>query len=515
MLIDLESLFQPYLDAGPEEAELTSRLLSRSVLRIGMLPSRTWEYKQSAGIDMSGLGSAQNQLSPREAQYWHNEDTDEMTIARKRLPIPIQKMHRPTLVDNDTPMSVHNYCHEVLSGFTATYKLLVSLREELLGAQSILECFMQDEIRVILRPTYIYSLLLRESYHPDVLRDALDRERFFDKLWVHTTLFPYLTRVIAAERRDLWQGDVPIFFTTPQQRDIWSSAGERISNFLQQPAIETVRERLRHLNAEDLRWQSWFISASFTALSMSENGSVTRSYTPFSPSATVDAPRFLAAACVIGDRLEKLALREGSSASWIGLHAFQEQYWKIAPLGLDFYGGLPGVSFFLAYLGQATGTTRYTALAQAALTNIRNLIAQKFSAGINIGAFGGWGGLIYLLTHLAVLWRQADLLVEADLLVQSLASKIDQDDVFDVLDGAAGSIGALSVLYQYKPSHALLTVMKKCGDHLLAHAQPVGNGIGWASYYEKNPLAGFSHGAAGIAWALLKLSILSGESAFS
>ena len=62
-----------------------------------------------------------------------------------------------------------------------------------------------------MRATRTYDALLRESFHPDVLRGALDRDRLFDRLWVATRLRPELPPVIGAERADLYRGDIPMF----------------------------------------------------------------------------------------------------------------------------------------------------------------------------------------------------------------------------------------------------------------------------------------------------------------
>jgi lantibiotic modifying enzyme len=65
------------------------------------------------------------------------------------------------------------------------------------------------------------------------------------------------------------------------------------------------------------------------------------------------------------------------------------------------------------------------------------------------------------------------------------------------------------------PSDHTLAAAVRCGDHLLAHAQPMPRGLGWlAKGMASQPLAGFSHGAAGTAWALLELSGLAGEERF-
>jgi lantibiotic modifying enzyme len=49
----------------------------------------------------------------------------------------------------------------------------------------------------------------------------------------------------------------------------------------------------------------------------------------------------------------------------------------------------------------------------------------------------------------------------------------------------------------------------------LAKQQPQANGVAWTTHIEASqPLTGFSHGAAGIAWALLKLAAITGQERF-
>jgi lantibiotic modifying enzyme len=91
------------------------------------------------------------------------------------------------------------------------YQLLLEHREESLADHGPLERFAEDNVRVLVRPRQTYNLVLQDSYHPDVLRDALDRDRFFDRLWIEAEYRPYLTWVIPAERADLQRGDIPIY----------------------------------------------------------------------------------------------------------------------------------------------------------------------------------------------------------------------------------------------------------------------------------------------------------------
>jgi type 2 lantibiotic biosynthesis protein LanM len=142
-------------------------------------------------------------------------------------------------------------------------------------------------------------------------------------------------------------------------------------------------------------------------------------------------------------------------------------------------------------------------------------VERSRSSITSIGGLTGWGGLLYTLTHLGMLRDQPALLAEAEAIVEGLPALIEQDELLGVTAGAAGCIGSLLNLYSSLPSNRVLAVAVQCGDRLLARAQSMGDGIAWGiAAAGTTPLAGFSHGAAGIAWALLKLAGLTGEERF-
>ena len=58
----------------------------------------------------------------------------------------------------------------------------------------------------------------------------------------------------------------------------------------------------------------------------------------------------------------------------------------------------------------------------------------------SLGAFTGWGGVIYLFSHLGVLWQEPALFQEAERLVELLPSLTAQDQEFDVVAGSAGGV---------------------------------------------------------------------------
>jgi type 2 lantibiotic biosynthesis protein LanM len=157
---------------------------------------------------------------------------------------------------------------------------------------------------------------------------------------------------------------------------------------------------------------------------------------------------------------------------------------------------------------------RYRRLAETTRDTLRRAIEQHPTVLKTIGGYSGWGGVIYALTHLAVLWGQPALLADAEQMVERLPDLIDRDTLLDVIAGSAGCVGSLLTLYQWRPAERTLAVAIQCGDRLLATAQTMATGIGWKAAMWPQPLTGFSHGAAGMAWALLRLATVTGIERF-
>lgn len=514
VLIDLESLFHP----RPQEArtdglaQLVNDRMAYSVLRIGLLPILMWASPESEGVDLSGLGAPPGQLTPTSLPLWEELGTDAMHLIRKRLEMP-GGQNRPTL--NGAQIDVLDYSEAILTGFTTMYRLLLEQREALLSETGPLARFADDEIRAILRPTRVYGLMLQESFHPDLLRSALDRDRFFDRLWVNIDSQPSFAQVLAAERNDLLQGDIPMFTARPNSRDVWTSTHEPISDFFDETSLELTRRRLEQMSEEDLERQAWFVQASLTTLIADGRNMAWRTYSPTPPQTQVDRERLIAAACAVGDRLERLALRDGKDVSWIGLTFLNERRWTLLPLGIDLYGGLSGIALFLAHLGAITQQERYTRLARVATDSVVTQLDRLKPLIKEIGAFDGWGGVIYCLAHLGALWQQPALFEEAEKIVEILPNLIAADEILDIISGAAGCIGSLISLYRCAPTERTLAAAVQCGDRLLARAHQTNPGIAWmTSIPAKEPLTGFSHGASGMAGSLLQLAALTGEKRF-
>ena len=494
MLIDLEALFHPHrsqpLDPHTASADqVANRSVRNSVLRIGLLPERMWGNAEHDGVDISGLGALEGQLTPYPVAAWDEAGTDTMRVVRKRTEIKTDR-NRPTLRGESVDVIEHR--DAILHGFTSAYSILHARRHELLAPGGPLNAFAHDPVCVFLRSSRTYRRLLRESYHPDVLRDAIDRDRLFDLLWAAVPGDPDLLGVIRSEQNELWNGDIPRFTARPGCRDLWLSQDTVLPDFFPEPSLASVQRNLDQMSDAGCERQTWFIDASLASLPGAQQRRA--SYPIVRSASPIDSDRLVAASVSVGNRLEQLAVRGADDASWIGLELERRRVWSIAGSGLDLDAGIPGIALFLAYLGAVTGTKAPTALAHAALTTMSRVLAERSPTRIAIGGFDGLGGVIYVLAHLATLWRRDDLLSQADALSIRLPRLVENDDDFDVFGGAAGCILALRSLQTCRASDQLTPVAVQCGDHLLRAPQ--------------------SAGGVGIAYALLELHAWTGIERF-
>jgi type 2 lantibiotic biosynthesis protein LanM len=533
--IDLETLFHPrppHPDPKRADERIASRALSRSVLRVGLLPFRAGETPDFEGIDLSGVASVAGQPSPDRALEWERPATDEMHAVRTR-PEMSGGHNRPTLAGREVEAA--DYAGEMARGFEGTYRLLLGHRSALLAPGGPIEAFARDEVRVVLRPTRTYGLLLSESFHPDFLRDALDRDRFFDRLWIGVEENPALESVVAAEHASLRAGDIPSFAACVGGIDLLIHGARPARRFFAESALDAVRARVRSFSGEDLARQLSLLRLSLGTRLLNRDDDDPPPYPPVAlDAARLDEPgagaalqaRLLQAAADIGDWFETTAIRDAHDVTWAGLD-FRNRRWSLTTMSEDLYVGAPGIALFLAYLGAVCDRPGATDLARGAMRTLLRRLEHTGDTVRNIGAFQGWGGIVYALAHVGVVCRDPAFLLEADAMVSRITALLERDDDLDVVGGAAGAIAALLALDRARAAAGPppgspraagavpLEAARRCGDFLLSRALGSEAGLGWRTRIGgDDPQIGFSHGAAGIGWALHALGTATGERRF-
>jgi len=527
VLVDLEGLFHAPLPMSDMDsaAARANRELQRTVLNVGLLPSLPRSGGGSGGADLGGISAPVRQMSATPVLSIVAAATDRMSMVSERVSYGAHR-HRVALPDGRRPDHLE-HARELEEGFVRMYGLLERTRDDLMADDGPLQAFRRDKVRFILRSTQVYGRMLEAGSHPDLLRDDGARRAFMARLRIRCTRgtddeVDALRRIGAAEQEDLARDDIPIFWTRVDGLEVEDTGGRKIRGLLQRSAFEAVRENLTRLGARDLAFQTWLLRLSLAAStarpSPASHATISATHSPRVQAGSLSRQALrqaaLAAACDVADHLDGSAFKGADGATWLGLQETPRSAIELRVLQVDLYDGLAGILLFLAHLARATGRQAHSALAQACMATWQSAL----SAGErprDIGAFTGIGGLVYTLTHLGRLWRRPELWLQAEALITELEANVERDQQFDLISGAAGAIAALLSLHTANGSARAIQVAVACGDHLLASAVSQSAGWGWpAAAFSHRALGGFSHGAAGIGWALARLAVASGQSRF-
>lgn len=192
---------------------------------------------------------------------------------------------------------------------------------------------------------------------------------------------------------------------------------------------------------------------------------------------------------------------------------------RVAQLGPDLYGGTTGIALFFAALAHVKGGGDFRAESLAAVAPLRGKLLElstdpERASGLRIplGALIGLGSFIYGLLKVGEFLDEPDLIREAHAATALITSeRISENIQGQIQTGCAGAILALLALQKKEPGpncvgKTPLDLATECGQHLLAtRISFEGRPRAWALSPGKPPLAGFSYGASGICYALLRL----------
>ena len=482
------------------------------MLRVGLLPAPEPLEDGRGRFDLGGLTGAGGQTTPYTMPRWRDRGTDRMRLVHEPYTLG-ESRNQPLL--NGRAVDPRNYLSALDDGFADAYRLLIAHRAALLAPDGPLARFEADEVRVLPRPGGRYGELLDNSYHPDLLRRADARRRYFERALASDD--PALAALIPFEIEDLLAGDTPLFTTRAGSRALFHRGKEVIAGTFPRSGLAAAQERIEALGEADLARQRGLIHAAFAMVAEDTPGSARpRVASPAASPAL--AGDLIAAARDVAARLEASAVRAGAEASWLGLSLTGDGYWALEPLDVDLYNGLPGVALFLAHLGALTGEARWTELARAALATVRRLLVEEQDDGPDplapLGYFDGLGGQLYALAHLVALWGPEPWLIEvtAGLVGQARAALADpaEDEMPGLDRGLAGCLIGLLAVHSVAPELGALAAAGGAGAVLVDLLQDDATDD---PYDPRSPLAPFLSGQAGAAAALLELAARTGDEA--
>lgn len=525
VLIDMETLMRPALrrstDFSPA-GEVADDIMFASVFRAGFLPF--WEAgPDGICVDISGLGAKSGQLTPYQKRRWENANTDSMRLKHEPIFVDSEK-HLPHL--NGVPLTAAEYEEEIISGFRHLYELLIGIRGELTAPGGFIDALGRQEIRILFHATRISGLLLKKLYAPRHMRSGVERSietDVFSRFYLESSDKSRLWPLLRAEIDAMERLDIPRFTVPADSHSLLLPTGGWLKNIFEESALDRVRQRFASFDRADMERQAGFIRAALRVSSISVRHESASDETvqalQVDEVSLLTSEELIAEAVAIATEVEGRAIFFGDEVTWIAPQLLpRASHHELRPLRMDLYNGVAGIALFFAALERVRGTGRRMSL--SALSSLRRFVSTADSAriireGYSLGITTGIGSFIYALTRCATLLEEPALLADAAAASEPVTPQwIAADSNFDIMSGTAGLILGLLTLYEETRDSVVLKKAVLCGDHLLRKQESAGRGAAWQAINGKF-MTGFSHGAAGIALALLRLCKASGEERFN
>ena len=213
---------------------------------------------------------------------------------------------------------------------------------------------------------------------------------------------------------------------------------------------------------------------------------------------------YLQAARNIGNYLAREAIWIDDKCNWTG-HEVTVVDGKfvnaVTSCGIELYSGLSGVALFLTELYSITKDPLLLHTLDGTLNTIfYNLESNSLG---NYAYYSGKIGLGFTLNRIGKRLHREELASKGLDIVKSVQNEKILDHEVDVISGPAGSIPPLLKLYHQENDQTFLDIAIKCGDFLLDKATEKDGMFSWKTVDDNYGLTGYSHGASGMASALL------------
>ncbi|MGR0160730.1 type 2 lanthipeptide synthetase LanM [Paenarthrobacter nitroguajacolicus] len=533
--VDLETLIQPgpagsaSLDpntaapASDEYAEDMGFAMLRSVHSVGLLPNRILRADGDSvrSLEVGAMNGGIEQESLGALPIVVGLDSQDPKIVRQRGMIP--ESNNVPRSSSGAVFAAAEFLPEIVRGFRRNYDFLRTLEPHTVAAM-----FEGVRVRFVLRPTMVYSRLLAESWHPDLLQDGLERSHYFElvrstSINTHGGSDDHLDVIVDREITQLFNNDVPLFTVAADRADLLDCAGEIVvENFFASSPVEAVTQKMSNLDEADRELQVWLIEASFAIAeetsAVDHGSSRKRKASSASDAGPVSEEQFQetlleAIDGTATELLESAVFTRQHGTGWLTVNLVNEKNWMIGACSFDVFSGASGIAIFLANAGRLLNRPELTQVA----VDYRNFLAGRTRQAIeeksldedySIGAYGDFGAAVLLDASLnAVLGRQE--FTPGEELIDHVLGRISSDMQLDIISGSAGALLAAQMYSQQWSSPSLDRLSAAAFDRLLTTPTTVGGKSVWvAASVGATPLAGFSHGQSGISLALSRYAPL-------
>lgn len=506
VLVDLENILRGPVKYKAEDIMGNVRLfLHESVLYSGVLPGCKWG-QEGGSVNVSGIGGQGGSRLPFKVPRVVNKGTADIQIQYVQPVLPAHD-NMPAL--NDQAAKPGRYTAYILDGFQRVYEWALREKELL---ENMTEQLKSVESRYLLADTQRYVMCQNSSYHPFLMTDGARRQIYLYTMWYGRDMENEDDRqTVEWEVEDLLWHDVPYFYFKSDESNLYHTENEKIEKYFSQTPYESLIKRIEKLSENDMLQQAELIKMTITLQNYVEKELVNTSCAVCQRDEAAELPEkeeILHMAKETGDTLLECGVNNGNGAiGWYmaGVITDGSVGWMIQPADWYLYSGISGIGFFLHFLYKYSGCKKYREAAgqiDNQLFQYTKRLAASREVNKSTGIYNGEASILYCYLLFYWITKEDIYLHYAKLHGEIVGRCIEKDSNFDLLDGIAGGVHGLLMLYHFTKEKRWEEMAEQAACRLIAMSKANEEGIFWTDEASGPALLGMSHGNAGIMTAL-------------
>ncbi len=532
VIIDLETLMHPRKnlenaqDLEDNIQSFSYNLLKKSVLRTGLLP--IW---MSAENGQSFSSGALQEFNAKPVYVITSEFKNVNTDTMLRFSNAHSLHLTNTFLTNQRLNIDHSICSTlILDGFTQMCDIFIKHKNNLLKHNNILAKFSHQLIRYILRPTRIYRVIEEAGLTPSCMKNGIERSIVLDTLskqLLKSKQKPSTWSLLSLEIEALEKLDIPLFLTDSGSVHLFNGNKVISTNFFEEPSFNFVFKRLKKINQADIKQQIYFIKGALDSFiidqNLDNNVSQESSYCVI-PLRQFNNDIFVKECQKIKESMFKKSIKLNNKIStWFAPKYFEViNKFQFRPIDNYLYNGAIGIAIFLSALDHVLGNNNnleFQNLMNSILPKIKNnkSIVNENVEIHSLGELFEFSSLSYglnLVHNFMPSYKSTDYDDLTNIAQVSQVSIEETQSRLDVISGVAGIMLSFLGIYKTTLSQKILGKCKKYGDHIINQLKLMNLTSEVSQNKQTKLLTGFSHGAAGIAYALLRLYKLTGDNRY-
>ncbi len=502
-IVDLETIFQidEFQNGNLElksATDILNKKIRQSILSTQLFPTPIKFH--NSDVYISGITGKGGQIIKNGRIKIIAQFTDEMEVIRVDG-MTENKCNIGRI--EETPVEPKDYIKEIVEGFREGYSILENNKEEILKLINSEELFYDVCSRYLYRNTNLYAAILEMSKNPKYLKDKSDLDRLYHLLF-KTGDNPKLKKIYQSELQDLFNDDIPYFYGHIGSKTIYNSNGDSCFELDQTPLME-VNERIKNLHQGDMCTQVDFIKKTMAKQKKTWNTVRNEEAHSSNKNAKNNDNLLIEAAKKIGNMLiNKSIIHEDSGTiNWLDLqNTFPT--WTIRAQDASLYNGLAGNAIFFSSLYLLTKDIKYQDILNKILNTIKIDIDKIDNKSTS--AFNGMISLAYLYAFLYKQTNDKDMLQKSLDIIRKNKDKILENTSYDIIDGLSGILVVILDIYELSKDKEIEDLSVGVGKNIIKNIQLEKEMAYWKKGNDDElMIAGFSHGLAGVSYALGKL----------